>query len=67
MNNIEALLTKKNITYSELAEKVGVSAAYLNMIANEKRTNPSLEVMKKIAEALGTKVEKVFNLNYREE
>ena len=60
MNKIEALLAKKNMTY---AEKVGVSAAYLNMIAKEKRTNPSLEVMKNIARAFGTSVEKVFNLN----
>lgn len=63
MNKIEKLRKRKGMTYSEIAEKVGVTYQYIYLLAKNKRTNPSLDVMKKIAHALDEKVEVVFKIN----
>lgn len=63
MNRIGELCKVKDITYVELGKQAGVSSMYVGMLVNGKRKNPSLEVMQKISNALGEKVEKVFKIN----
>ena len=63
LNRIDAIRKKKHLSYGKISEKSGLSSVYIYLLAKEKRMNPSLEAMKKIAEALGEKVEKVFLIN----
>lgn len=51
---------KNGLSQSELAVKVRVSREYISMIENGNR-NPSVEVAKRIANALGFKWEYFFN------
>lgn len=51
---------KNGLSQNELAGKVRVSREYISMIENGNR-NPSVEVAKRIANALGFEWEKFFN------
>ena len=53
---IRAWRKYKKITMKELAEKVGISAAYLSQIENKKR-NPAIKTLKAIAEVLELDIE----------
>lgn len=66
MNRIDAIRRKQNLSYKNLAEKTGLTATYIHLLAKNKRRNPSLEAMQKIALALGEKVERVFRINEKE-
>lgn len=50
---------KHNLTQEQLAEKVGISRAYLTNIENGKHT-PSLEVAKKISSTLNMAIDDLF-------
>jgi transcriptional regulator with XRE-family HTH domain len=41
---------------AELAEKAGVTDAYIAMLETGKRENPSLTILKRLARALGVQV-----------
>lgn len=62
-NKIDALRRKKGMSYGLIATKTKLSPTYIHFLAKGKRTNPSLAVMQKISQALGEKVEKVFQIN----
>ena len=62
LNNIDKIRAKKNMSYGDIGEKAGITAQYVSMLAKGDRENPSLEVMKAIADALGVKVNKVFDI-----
>lgn len=55
-NPIRAWREYKNIKMNELAQKVGISAAYLSQIENNKR-NPTVDTLKAIANELAIEVE----------
>lgn len=63
MNNIDKLRKTKGLTYTEIADKAGLSSMYIHLLAKGERQNPSLKVMQGIAAALGESVEDVFKLN----
>lgn len=63
MNKIDRLRKKKCLSYGDIAKESGLTPTYIYLLAKDKRTNPSLDVMQKIARTLGTSVEKVFDLN----
>lgn len=63
MNKIDKFKKSKHMSYEEIAKGSGVTPQYVFLLAKGKRTNPSLEVMKSISQALGEKVEKVFQIN----
>ena len=63
MNRIDALRKAKSMSYEDIGKAAGFSPYYIWLLAKEKRKNPSLNAMKKISEALGERVEKVFNMN----
>lgn len=56
MSPIRAWREHKEIKMSELAKKVGISAAYLSQIENGKR-NPTIDSLKAIARELNIEVE----------
>lgn len=51
---------KKGMTLEQLSKKVNLSVAYLCNLENDRRKNPSMETMKKIAEALESTVQELF-------
>lgn len=50
----------KRLTQCELADRAGVTQSYLGAIERGKRKNPSIGVIKGIAEGLGVKVSRVL-------
>lgn len=50
--NIKIIRSFRNLTLSKLAKKVSVSVGYLSDIEKGKKTNPSMNFLSKIAEAL---------------
>ena len=48
------------MTLSKLANLTGISAGYLCHLEKGSRTNPSMDVMNKIAEALNKSVTEIF-------
>lgn len=63
MNRIDKFRKKKGLSYGAIGKTAGLSAAYISMLAKGARNNPSLNVMCSIANALGEKVEKVFDVS----
>lgn len=49
---IRRTATEKGITPYRIAKSAGVSNSYLSDLLRNKRSNPSVDVLKKIAEAL---------------
>lgn len=63
MNKIDELRKRKALSYYDIAKDANVSPQYVHLLAKGKRNNPSLQIMKSIANALEEKVEYVFNIN----
>ena len=59
-NRMEQIRKEKGITLAEIAKKTGISIGYLSHLENGTRKNPSIEMMDKIAKALGKSVFDVF-------
>ncbi|WP_294378212.1 helix-turn-helix domain-containing protein [uncultured Clostridium sp.] len=58
---IENLRKFNKISRSELARRINVSPAYITMLENGKKTNPSIEVLRNIATALAVPVSTFLN------
>jgi len=63
MNQIDIIRKRKHLSYQNIADKSGLTAVYVHMLAKNKRHNPSLIAMQKIALALDEKLERVFQVN----
>lgn len=59
IENIKKLMTFNRITSKELSEMVGVTPTHISYILNNKR-DPSVELLTKIAGALGVPIEEIF-------
>ncbi|WP_419867422.1 helix-turn-helix domain-containing protein [Clostridium perfringens] len=60
-DNIKREMKTKNIVAKDLAASVGITPTYLSYILNNKRKNPSMELLNKIANALGVTVDTFFD------
>lgn len=58
-NKIQKLRNKQDLTQEELADKVGISRAYMGYI-EQGRATPSLEVVEKVARALKVNLRDLF-------
>ena len=58
-NNILKIRLKKGLTQAQLAEKLNVQQSTISMIENEER-NPSVDVLLKLAAALGVTVDELI-------
>jgi len=56
---VQKLRIKSGYTQEELAEKIGISRAYMGFI-EQGRYSPSLEVLEKLARALKVKLSDLF-------
>jgi transcriptional regulator with XRE-family HTH domain len=53
---VKALRERKRLSQRQLAEKVGVTDAYIAMIETGVRSNPSLPLLRRLARALRVSV-----------
>ncbi|MDU3018086.1 helix-turn-helix domain-containing protein [Clostridium perfringens] len=60
-DNIKREMKNKNIIAKDLAASVGITPTYLSYILNNKRKNPSMELLNKIASALDVTVDAFFD------
>lgn len=60
INNLKKIRQEKNMTIRELADKSGVSTGYICHLEKGSRKNPTIEVMEKLAKALGEPAIKIF-------
>ncbi len=60
---IQKLRQERNLTLTQLAENTGISKSYLSYIERNIQTNPSIEVLAKIASALGVNIQTLLGLN----
>lgn len=59
-NSIRKYRKEKGLNLEEMSQKIGISVGYLCHLEKGSRSNPSTEVMKKIAKALGRSIAEVF-------
>ena len=59
-NKLKEIRLEKGMTLQELSEKANVSAGYLCHLEKGSRANPSIDVMEKIAKALGKTIFEIF-------
>ena len=57
---IKRFRKKKNLTIYRLSKITGINRSYLSLLENNKKFNPSLETMYKIANALDVKIDDLF-------
>lgn len=60
LQQISRCRKQKNISISELAEKANISYSYLYQLENNRKVNPSLEILDKIANALEMDISLLF-------
>jgi transcriptional regulator with XRE-family HTH domain len=58
-DNIRRLAEKKGITIYKVMKSSGVSMAYMYDLVNNKQTNPSVDILKKIAKALDVNIDEL--------
>ena len=58
--NIREIRESKNITAYKLAKETNLSLSYLTELENNKKNNPTLQILCKIASALDVKVKDLF-------
>jgi transcriptional regulator with XRE-family HTH domain len=60
-DKIKSLRIKKGLSAKQLAEETSLTPAYLSMLEKGKRTNPSLDIVQELANALDTTVDYLFS------
>lgn len=60
-DNIRRIAEEKNMTIYKVMKKSKVSMAYIYDLANNKQSNPSVDILKKIAKALEVSIEELLN------
>jgi XRE family transcriptional regulator, master regulator for biofilm formation len=60
---IRSLREKKKYSLSELAKRSGISKSYLSQIERNLQSNPSLQLLSKLAISLGTTVDELLGMN----
>lgn len=60
---IKKIRTEKGITQEMLARMAGLSAGHVIRLENRRKTNPTMETLKKISKALGVSFETFIGLD----
>lgn len=63
-DNIRLIRASIKMKPKVLADLVGITTNYLNMIEKNKRKNPEQGLLKKIADALGVKIDAFYEENF---
>jgi transcriptional regulator with XRE-family HTH domain len=56
-NKLKRMRIEKGVSLSKLSEQTGISKSYLSLIERNIQKKPSLDILAKIAETFGVKVE----------
>ncbi|KGO14000.1 DNA-binding protein [Clostridium botulinum] len=67
MNKIKVIRNKLGLSVYKIAELTGLTPSYINNLENGYKTNPTKDVMDKIATALGQTVPEIFYPDERED
>lgn len=59
-DNIKSIREEKKLGLNETARLAGISPSYLSDIEKGNKTNPSMEVLRRIADALDVSIEEFF-------
>lgn len=62
MFKIEEYRKRKNLTISQLAERIGISREYMSAIENGRVSNIGTKLLVKLADELGVSVEDILIL-----
>lgn len=57
---IKQLRLEKSLTLSELAERSGVAKSYLSKIERSIQSNPSIQLLEKLADALSVSIDDIL-------
>lgn len=57
---IKKLRERKNMSINKLAKITGISRSYIIELENNKKTNPTMATLRKIAEALDVNIKELF-------
>ena len=60
MLNIKSIRQEKKLSQVDLAESTGLSAAYINELEKGKKTNPTVDTLTKISQALEVPITALF-------
>lgn len=60
MNKIKEIREKQNLSLYDLAKKTNLTPSYISNLENGHKTNPTKDVMEKIAAALEKSVPQIF-------
>ena len=63
MDNVSALLKRKNMKIGELESQVNVSVGYLSRLAKDENSKPSVELVAKIASVLAVSMDVLLQCN----
>lgn len=58
-DNIKRIAEQKGLTMYRIAKQGKVSNSYISEIVSNKRKNPSIDIMKKIASVLGVTIDEL--------
>ena len=58
--NLKIARVRKGLSQQELSEKTNVSKQYISLLETGQAKNPSLSIMKKIAEVLEVSIGEIF-------
>lgn len=61
-DTLKRLRERKGLTQTELASRVGVTAAYISMLESGAKGNPTLGIVRRLAKALGVSVAELITL-----
>ena len=64
--NLKAIMKQKEMNQIELAEKSGLGYSYLSQLMTGYRSNPSYDLIKKLANALDVKASELIDEEERE-
>jgi transcriptional regulator with XRE-family HTH domain len=62
-DNIKLIRKSKNLTLSQVANKSKISVGYLSDIEKNNKTNPTMDTLEKIADALGVSINEFLTSN----
>ncbi len=57
---IKEIREKKNISLYKLSQMTGISRTYLRELENNKKSNPSMSILRNISNTLGVNIKKLF-------
>lgn len=58
--NIKNIRISQNISIKKLSSQTGISRTYIRGLENQEKTNPTLDILNKIAKALNVNIKDLF-------